>query len=212
MDNCVLLAECDHEFEEFKEITVFVKHAPVEPGDPAVLTVAVVVSVFGISKFIAGEEHRRSTAAHQDCTGVADHAVAECENFRIIGFALGTAVPASVIIGTVRIVPSVCLIVLIIVSIEVIKCKSVMTGKEIDAGIVTGVIALVISIETTIKVTGTGNAPGGIPRLPAVAFKEASQRVTVTAVPFSPSSARRETSDLIKTARIPCFRDQLDVT
>ena len=87
-----------------------------------------------------------------------------------------------------------------------------MTGKEIDAGIVTGVIALVISIETTIKVTGTGNAPGGIPRLPAVAFKEASQRVTVTAVPFSPSSARRETSDLIKTARIPCFRDQLDVT
>ena len=211
VDNCVLLAECDHKFEEFKEIAVFVKHAPVEPGDPAVLTVAVVVSVFGISKFIAGEEHRCSAAAHQDGTGIADHAVAKCENFRIISFTFGTTVPASVVVCTVCIVPSICFIVLIVVSIKIIKRKSVMAGEEVDAGIITCIIALVISIETAIKVTGAGNTPGCIPRLPAVALEEASQRITVSSVPLCPSSARRETSNLVKTAGIPCFRDQLDI-
>ena len=77
MDNCVLLAECDHEFEEFKEITGFVKHAPVEPGEPAVLTVAVVVSEFGIPKFITGKKHWCTAAAHKDSTGIPDHTAAK---------------------------------------------------------------------------------------------------------------------------------------
>ena len=56
-------SKCFRKFEEFKEIAVFVKHAPVEPGDPAVLTVAVVVAKFCIAEFISGKEHRRSAAA-----------------------------------------------------------------------------------------------------------------------------------------------------
>ena len=120
VDNCVLLAECDHKFEEFKEIAVFVKHAPVEPGDPAVLTVAVVVSVFGISKFIAGEEHRCSAAAHQDGTGIADHAVTQREYIRIGGFAFLAAVPASVVVRTVGVIPAVCFIMLFVIRIQIV--------------------------------------------------------------------------------------------
>ena len=52
VDNSVLFTEGNHKFEEFKEITVLFEHAPVEPGDLAVLTVTVVVSEFCISEFI----------------------------------------------------------------------------------------------------------------------------------------------------------------
>ena len=114
----MLLAECDHKFEEFKEILVFVEHTPVEPGRSCCPDSS--CCCFRIWYF---QIHRRQRnigvpRLHiRTAQAFADHAAAKCENFRIIGFTFGTTVPAAVVIGTVCVVPAVCFIVLVIVSI-----------------------------------------------------------------------------------------------
>ena len=76
-DDRVAFAEPDHVLEKGEELLIFCKQAPVEPGNLIVLAVAVVVAILRVAEFIAGEEHRRATAAHEHGTGVPDHPVAE---------------------------------------------------------------------------------------------------------------------------------------
>lgn len=50
-------------------------------------------------------------------------------------FPLDPAVPAVIIVGAVRIAPSVSLIVLRVIGIQVIQAEAVMAGQEIDGSI-----------------------------------------------------------------------------
>ena len=99
----------------------------------------------------------------------------------------------------------------VVVGVKVIKSKSVVTGQEVDTGVISCIVAFVIFIKTAIEVTGSGYTPGSVPCLPAVAFEKTSERITVASVPFGPASAGREAADLIKTAGVPCLCDQPDV-
>ena len=84
-DNRMIFSELDHKFEKFEKIMIFLKKMPVDPGSFVILTVSVVISVFGVSEFVTCKEHRSSTAGHENCTGIADHAEAERKNFRVGG-------------------------------------------------------------------------------------------------------------------------------
>ena len=212
VDDRMLFTECNHKFEKFKQIFILFQHSPVKPGSNIILTVAVVVAEFCIAEFISGKEHRCSAAAHQYSTGVADHAPAKCEHFRIIRVTFHTTVPAPVVVSTIGVVPAICLVVLFIIGIKIIKRKSVMAGKEIDTGIITGIITVIMIIKSSIEISGSGNTPCGIPRMPAVTLQKTSKGISVTAIPFCPAAACRETSYLIKSAGIPCFCNQLDIT
>ena len=77
VDDRMLFAECDHKFKEFKQIFVLFEHTPVQPGSNVVLAVAVVVSEFGIPKFITGKKHWCAAATHKDSTGITDHTAAK---------------------------------------------------------------------------------------------------------------------------------------
>ena len=211
MDDRMLFTECNHKFEKFKQISILFQHSPVKPGSNIVLTVAVVVAKFCIAEFISGKEHRRSAAAHQYSTGVADHTAAKCEHFRIIRVTFHATVPASVVVSTIGVVPAICLVVLFIIGIKIIKRKSVMAGKEIDTGIITGIITVIMIIKSSIEISGSGNTPCGIPCIPALTLQKTSKGISVTAIPFCPAAACRETSYLIKSAGIPCFCNQLDI-
>ena len=77
VDDRMLFAEGNHKFKEFKQIFVLFEHTPVQPGSNVVLAVAVVVSEFGIPKFITGKKHWCAAAAHKDSTGIPDHTAAK---------------------------------------------------------------------------------------------------------------------------------------
>ena len=61
-DNRVIFSELDHIFEKLKKIMIFLQKIPVDPGSFIILAVSIVISAFGISKFITSKEHRCSAA------------------------------------------------------------------------------------------------------------------------------------------------------
>ena len=149
-DNRVFMAVGNHKLEKFKKLTVVFKLVPVKPGDFIVLAIGIVVAVLGIGKFIPCQEHRCPPAAHQNSTGVAYHAETQFQYNGVFGIALNAAVPAPVVICTVGIVPSIILIMLFVVGIEVIESEPVMAGKKINTGIISCIIAIVIGIISAI--------------------------------------------------------------
>ena len=100
----------------------------------------------------------------------------------------------------------------LIVGIKIIHGETIVAGKEIDTGVVSCIVVVVIGIKTTVQVSGTGNAPCGIPGVPEISLQEGTETVTVTAVPLSPSAAGRERTDLIQSARVPGLCDQFDIS
>ena len=118
-DDRMLFAESNDIFEKLEELLVQPQIVPVEPGDFIVLTIAVVVAVLCIAEFVSGKDHRRAAAAHQNSDGIAHHLVSELLYNGIVRGTLHAAVPAPVIVCAVRIVPAVCLIVLVVVGKQV---------------------------------------------------------------------------------------------
>ena len=116
----MLPAEADHIFTELIVLLVLLPVSPVQPGNLVILTVGIVIAKLGIQEFIPCKEHGRSTAAHQDSKGILCKLVTEEQHIFIIGIALYTTVPASVVIAAIRISPAICLIMLPVIGIQVI--------------------------------------------------------------------------------------------
>ena len=134
-DRRMFFAESNHVPEEFKQVRIFVQQIPVQPGDLIILAVRIIITITSVAEFIAGEEHRGSTAAHEYGAGIFDHPEAQRENFPVVCIAFRTAVPAVVVVISVSIIPAVCLIMFLIIAVQVIEGKSVVTGQEVDGGI-----------------------------------------------------------------------------
>ena len=83
---------------------------------------------------------------------------------------LKTAVPASVVIRTVCIVPAVSFVMFLVVRIQVVECETIVAGEEVNAGIISGIISTVFGEKSAVHIAGSGNAPCGGPGGPAVAF------------------------------------------
>ena len=87
-----------------------------------------------------------------------------------------------------------------------------MTGKKVDTGVVACIIVVMVRVESTVKITGTGNTPGCIPGIPKITFQERAEAITVTSVPLGPSAAGRERTYLIQSTGVPCLGNQLDIS
>lgn len=92
---------------------------PVQPRNLIILTIGIIISKTCVSKFVPGKKHRGSPAAHQRYTGIFHHFKTKSANLRIFRFSLRSAVPAPIIIMSVRIVPPIVFIVFSIIGIEV---------------------------------------------------------------------------------------------
>ena len=61
-DDRVIFAELNHILKEIEQILIFFEETPVQPGDPVILAVRVIISLLGIPKFVARQQKRRSLA------------------------------------------------------------------------------------------------------------------------------------------------------
>ena len=139
----VFFAECNHIPEKFVNFSIFFQQRPVQPGNFIVLAVGVVVAKLRIAKFVSRQKHRRSAAAQQHRTGIFDHSFPKRFYSGVVGFSLVPTVPAPVIVTSIKISPSISLIMLLVIRIKIIQGKSIMAGQEIhrsmfsaDSGII----------------------------------------------------------------------------
>ena len=116
------------------------------------------------------------SAGHQYSTGISYHAEAEGKHFGVGGIALFSTVPAAVIVGTVGVIPAVCFVVFFIVGIKIIHGEAIVAGKEIDTGIVSCIIVIMIRIKASVQITGTGNTPCSVPGIPEISLQEGTEQ------------------------------------
>jgi hypothetical protein len=106
-----------------------------------------------VAQLVTTEEQRHSLREQQRRQQVALLLLAQNIDGRVVRRALGAAVPAIVVVGTVLVVLTVGLVMLVIVADKVLQRESVMTGDEVDAGIRLAPVIL-------IQVAAAGQARG----------------------------------------------------
>ena len=126
---------------------------PVDPGDLVVLAVGVVVALLGAADLVAREQHRHALGQQQRGQEVALLPGPQREDRRVVGRALGAAVPGPVVVAAVPVVLAVGLVVLVVVGDQVLQGEAVVGGDEVDRGDRAPAVLLV-------QVAGAGE-PGG---------------------------------------------------
>ena len=201
----MLSSKLDHVFVKKIEFAILFKEIPVEPRNLIILTIRIVIAILRITEFISGIDHRGTAAAHKNSDGVSHHSESQSKNIRIVGITFIPAIPAPVIIGTVSIVPAVIFIMLVIICIKIVKCKSVMTVYKIDG-------RLISHVRFAIHIHGSRNSLNRLGRRPDITLKIRPYIISILAVPFRPAFPRREISHLVHSTRIPRFRNKLNIS
>ena len=62
MEYTMFFPEGNEPLHKFKDVPVGLQKPPVQPGDPVILAVRVIISLLGIPKFVARQQKRRSLA------------------------------------------------------------------------------------------------------------------------------------------------------
>ena len=173
-------AKPDHFFEETVKLPIFFQTIPVQPGYLIILTVRVIISKTGVTKLIPGKKHRRSAAAHQRHAGIFYHLEAQFLYLRIRCLTFCATVPATIIVTSICIVPTIIFVVLFVIGIKVPKRKTIVTGKKIDRR----VIALIL---TGIEICRTCEPVCCCFGKPVIALQETPYIIPVLPVPFCPT-------------------------
>src|SRR5262249_14976968 len=119
----------------------------------------------------------------------------------IVRGALGTAVPASIVVRAIAVSVAVCLVVLLVVGNEVVECEAVVARYEVDA-----LFGLALFMAVKLRTT---EEPVGNPRhRTIIAAEEASEIIPKTPVPLPPT-VTDEAADLVKAGRIPRLGEEL---
>ena len=94
----------DKQLHKAVYVGVFVEQGPVEPTDFVVLAVGVVVAVLRAADFVSHLKSWERRAKQIDGQEILYLPIAEPLNLRIIGRALDTTVPASIVIAAVAVI------------------------------------------------------------------------------------------------------------
>ena len=135
--------KCRHISTKIKYILKLFFSCPVQPGNLVILTVGIIIPELSIAKLITCKEHRCPSAAKQDRKSIFHHPMAQFNNHHLISVPLCPTVPAPVIVTSIKISPSISLIMLLVIRIKIIQGKSIMAGQKIhrsmfsaDSGII----------------------------------------------------------------------------
>ena len=193
-----------HVLREVPVVFIFTLPVPVEPGNLIVLTVCIIVSVLRVQEFVPGEEHGSAAAHEQDCHCIFRKLSPEEHNPRIIRFALLAAVPASVVVGAVGVVPAIFVIVLSTVCIHVPQGESVVAVQEVDRSLVPARCGV-------IYVRRAGDTIRCRLKKRQISLEEIPHIISIFSVPFGPPVPCGKCSYLIQPSGVPGFGDEFDI-
>src|SRR5215469_415811 len=177
----------------------FILGAPIDPADLVVLAIGVIVALLRPTKLVAGEQHWCSLRQQQGGEEIPHLASPQRAHLFVLGRALDSTIPRTVVGVPIPIFLAVRLVVTIVVGDEVIEREAVMGGDEVDAG--PGLAAAVVE-NVARSAKARSDRAGWRLAAPKVAYD-----VAELVVPLRP--ARREAADLIASrTAIPRFGDQ----
>src|SRR4030095_6679155 len=124
----------DHVLEKPEDVDIGLKPIPVEPCRLVVLVVRIVVSPLCVHELVASYKHRRSIGDHQQTAEVLHEATTQRQGLRRgIGVSLGSPIPAVVGVRTIRIIPTIRLVVLVSERHDVVQTEPIVAGNEVNA-------------------------------------------------------------------------------
>ena len=177
-----------------------VHQVPVKPTGFIVLAVGVVVPALGAACFITHQEHGHAHGKEGHCQHVLHLSLAQLFDRWVVTRAFCSAIPTSVVIGTVTIALAVWLIVFLVIRHEVIQSEPVVASDEIDT-----LLGFALFVPVNL---GTAEESVGQPAHEALfSPKETAHIIAEAAVPFLPTVADKA-ADLVKAGGIPSFRNQ----
>ena len=204
----VRLAEADHRAEEPKDILVGAEPVPVEPTRRVVLVVRVVVAALSLQELVTRAEHGRAVRQHQQAAEVLRLPLPQLQNMRRDSFvAFPAAVPAEVLVRSVRVVVAVGLVMFVVVGNEVVQGEAVVRGNVVDALVRMKRVHPVIREEVVAAVEPLheGRHQAG------VAAHKAPNVIPEAAVPLEARLGGERSPELVRPGRIPWLRDEPDV-
>ncbi len=194
-------AALNQQLHKPEDIAMFGQQIPIEPARAVVLAVGVIVSALATSHLIAHQKHGDSRGKHKGCEEVLHLLVTKPLDYGIVRRAFKPAVPASVLAASVAVVLAVVFIVLVVIGDEVVQCKAVVAGHEIDA-------LLEFALLRTKDAWAPNQTIGCTPHRIIRATEEVADIVAKSVVPFLPTVAH-EVADLVESRRVPCLGDNL---
>src|SRR5262249_28441991 len=118
--------------DKLKKLLLLRLEVPVEPGEFVVLAIGVIVALLRATGLVPGEGHRTALGEEQRRYQIAFLPLAEGVDARVVGRALGAAVPGVVVVSAVAVILAVGLVVLAVVADQVLQREAVVAGDEID--------------------------------------------------------------------------------
>lgn len=158
--------------------------------------------MLGAAHLVAGDQHRHARRQQERGQQIAQLAVAQCGDVRVVGLALGTAVPGPVVVGAVAVALAVVRVALVLVGDQVAEREAVVRGDEVDRGVRA-------AAAPGVQVARSGEAVAQVADIVLGTAPEVADGVAVAVVPLRPQ--RREGADLVAArSHVPGLGDQLD--
>ena len=116
----------DQSFHKSKQIFITFLSSPVQPCGLIVLTIHIVIPILCVSKLISRQNAWCSLRKQKQKKSILHLIFAKCHHTSFSAWSFRTAVPTVIIIRTVLIALSVCLIMLPVIRDQVTECKPCM--------------------------------------------------------------------------------------
>src|SRR5215472_7493158 len=175
-------------------IHMLLNQRPVKPAGLVVLAVGVVVTALGASHLVAHQNHRQTQREHRRGQKILHLPVSQPFHRKVVGWALDTAVPASVVVRAVVAILPVRLVVLLVVRDEVVEGEAIVAGHEVDA-------LLRLAFLVTVNLGAAEQPVREAWHETLVAAEEAADIVAKSSVPLPPTVAD-EAPDLVEAGRV----------
>ena len=202
-ENRVVLPQANETLREYHQLPGRTVQFPVVPTDLIVLAVCIVVALLRPSDLVAPADHWDTLRKQEQCQAVPLLSLSEVVDGRIGGRPLDTAIPAQVVVRSVRVVFTIRFVVLVVVRDEIVESESIVRRDEIDA-------RKGAPPAPTVQVAAPRQPIPQLRHLASITFHVPPDGVPVFAVPLGP--ADRKVADLIAAfAHVPGLRDQLDL-
>src|SRR5246127_997745 len=177
------------------------KQRPIKPIGFVILTIGVVVAVLCSSDFVAHQEHGQTEGKHCDSEEILYLTVSESLHGRIIGRALKTAIPASIVVCAVAIIFAIGFVMLSVVRNEIVESESVVTCYEVYA-------LFRLAFLVTIDFVAAKHSVSEARQRAVFATEKTSHVVAKLPIPLFPT-VPNEAPHLIQSSRVPCFCNHL---
>ena len=176
---------------------------PFDPSYRIILTIAIIISIPCVGKLISAKQKRCSLRKEKEGKGIFDLFQAKLQNCIFSGFTFYAAIPCVIIICSVLIFLTICLIMFSLIRDTVIQGKTVIICKIIDHAMVSRIPSLIgqhIVDESLIPFQeATDVIFVGIPISPPRDSGFPSRTIRV----YPPPPGRKHTSAVISTISLP---------